>query len=169
MIKVGLLAILLFLFVGVSPDAVLAQGNKRENVCNRVEEAYRGRMKGYERAREVRKKAFERTLARWEKLFTKLDELGVNTGPVKADAAEVATSFEALLAADDALVEAKRNLAKAQCAEDGVAEARRAVEDAQKNRKEARKAYNTALKKLHTDLAKLRPIKKDTKTETEND
>lgn len=176
LLLVGVAALALFVS---GSGSVLAQGDKgrgtekqmtrQENVCNRIEEAWQARLKGYERAREVRKKAFERTLARWERLFTRLDGLGVDTKTVRADAAEVKTKFEALLAADDKFMEAKKQLAKAQCAKEGITEARKAVEKAQQNRREARKAYNAAMKQLHTDLAKLRPIKKDTKTESEDD
>lgn len=164
-----IVGLIVFLLAGVSSGAVWAQGNSRENVCNRITEAWQSKLRGYERAREVRKKAFERTLARWESLFDKLDGLGVKTGAVRADVIEVKTKFEALLAADDKFMEAKKKLAEARCAKEGVVEARKAVEEAQKNRREARKAYNSALKTLHTDLAKLRPTKKDTKTDTEND
>ena len=170
-----------YLLVSFSVASVLAQGNsdnnarqgarenRQVNVCDRVMRAWEARLAGYERAKEVRKKAFERTQERRERLFDKLDELGVDTKTVRADAAEVKSRFEALLAADDALMAAEKKLAEVVCAKEGVAEARRAVETAQKNRREARKAYNSALKTLHTDLAKLRPTKTKTSTETEND
>lgn len=131
---------------------------KKENVCDRLETAWIAKQAGYERAREVRKKAFENTKTRWGKLFDKLDANKVDTTAVRADAIDVAGKFDALLAADDALMAAMKDDDKSVCAS-GMDNARKALKTAQEGRRTARQAYTKSLRQLATDLAKLRPTK----------
>lgn len=160
--------ILTVIFSFLVGGSVLAQGSekarernelreeKQEGVCNRIEVAWEARFKGYERAKEVRKTAFERTQERWEKLFDKLEEMGIGTSVVRADAVEVRTKFEALIKADDEMLVAMKTVAVAACAGEGQVSAKEALGVAQRARRSARTAYNASLKKLHTDLSGLR-------------
>lgn len=129
------------------------------SVCSRLESAWKAKTASYERAREVRRRAFENTKVRWGKLFDKLDAKKIDTSTVRADAADAVVKFEALLTADDAQMAAMKEYAEAGCAKSGVDSARKTLKAAQESRKTARQAYNKSLKVLATDLAKLRSVK----------
>lgn len=161
--KIFLITVLIFFvgFVLVLPAGAVESTNATAsgNVCDRLETAWSAKQAGYERAREVRRKAFENTKVRWGKLFDKLDAKKVDTTVVRADATDAASKFEALLAADDAQMAALKNYGEAVCAKSGVDEARKALKTAQEGRRSARLSYNKSLRQLATDLAKLRSTK----------
>lgn len=153
-----ILALLFGLLISGSVGVAFAQENGA-GVCSRLETAWKSKTAGYERAREIRKKAFENTKVRWGKLFDKLDAKKVDTTTVRASATDATTKFEALITADDAQMAAMKEYAKVSCAKSGVDVARKTLKAAQESRKTARQAYNKALKMLATDLAKLRFVK----------
>jgi hypothetical protein len=132
------------------------------SVCDRLTIAWNAKKAGYERAREIRKKAFESTEARWGKLFEKLDGKSIETAVVRADADDAAFQFDALIAADDALFAAMESYGKANCDKSGVADARAALKTAQEGRRTARQAYTKSLRQLMTDLAKTRSTESTT-------
>ncbi|OGD71724.1 hypothetical protein A3A84_03985 [Candidatus Collierbacteria bacterium RIFCSPLOWO2_01_FULL_50_23] len=126
------------------------------NVCDRFETAWSAKQAAYERAREVRKRAFENTKTRWDKLFDKLDAISADTAVLRVDADDAASKFESLIAADDALFAAMEAYGRANCEKEGVADAKKALKTAQGGRRTARQEYAKSLKQLLKDLAGLR-------------
>lgn len=115
------------------------------DACLHQNKAWGNKLAAYERAKEIRKKAFEKTMARWKNVFDRLDEKKISTVAVRADAEEVKRKFDLLVAADDALLEARWGCGQ--------------KKNTQTVRQEARKAYVKAMRQLYQDLAKLRGAK----------
>jgi len=126
------------------------------DLCTRYDSVWSQRQAAYERAREIRKKAFEVTKTRWGKLFDKLDAKNISTLGVGADADEVVNKFGALVTADDSLMAAIKAYGKAVCTKSGVDDARKLVKSAQDGRRKARQAHVKSLRQLAADLVKLR-------------